>query len=59
MRAEGALNGGGELLRLRTVSGDIHVVVSDMNQQIEIYKQQMQELQQRLMSQLEYAIAAE
>ena len=53
VRAEGALNGGGELLRLRTVSGDIRVVVSDMNQQIEIYKQQMQELQQMLMSQLE------
>jgi hypothetical protein len=53
VHAEGALNGGGELLRLRTVSGDIRVVVSDMNQQIEIYKQQMQELQQSLISQLE------
>ena len=53
VRAEGVLNGGGELLRLRTVSGDIHVVVSDMNQQIEIYKQQMQELQQKLLSQID------
>jgi len=53
VRAEGALNGGGELLKLRTVSGDIRVVVSDMNKQIEIYKQQMQELQQVLRSQLE------
>jgi len=53
LRAQGALNGGGELLRLRTISGDIHVVVSNMNQQIEIYRQQMQELQQRLESQLD------
>jgi Putative adhesin len=53
LHAQGALNGGGELVRLRTVSGDIHVVVSDMNQQIEIYKQQMQELQHRLESQLD------
>lgn len=52
VHAEGALNGGGELLRLRTVSGDIHVAVSDLNQQIEIYKQQMQDLQQSLESQL-------
>ncbi len=53
VRAQGALNGGGELLKLRTVSGDIRVIVSDMNRQIDIYKQQMQELQQMLESQLQ------
>ena len=53
VRAQGALNGGGELLKLQTVSGDIRVVVSDMNRQIDIYKQQMQELQRMLESQLE------
>jgi DUF4097 and DUF4098 domain-containing protein YvlB len=52
VRAEGSLNGGGELLRLRTTAGNIEFVLSDSAKQIEIYKQQMEKLQQQLQSQL-------
>lgn len=52
IRAEGALNGGGEVLRLRTVAGNIHLALSDTNKQIEMYKTQMEQLQQQLDSQL-------
>lgn len=58
VRAEGNLNGGGELLRLRTVAGNIRFVLSDADKQVELYKQQMaqlqkqtEELQQQLMKQ--------
>ena len=58
VRAEGALNGGGELIRLRTVDGNIRFVLSDADKQIELYKQQMfqlqkqtEELQQQLLKQ--------
>jgi hypothetical protein len=58
VRAEGALNGGGELLRLRTIEGNIRFVLSDADKQMELYKQQMsqlqkqtEELQQQLMQQ--------
>ena len=47
VRAEGALNGGGELLRLRTVAGNIRFVLSDADKQVELYKQQMAQLQQQ------------
>jgi Putative adhesin len=47
MRAEGALNGGGELLRLRTVAGNIRFVLSDRDKQLELYKQQMAELERQ------------
>jgi hypothetical protein len=47
VRAEGALNGGGELLRLRTVAGNIQFVVSDAGKQAQIYQQQMQQLKQQ------------
>jgi len=47
VRAEGALNGGGELLRLRTVAGNIRFVLSDADKQIELYKQQMAQLQKQ------------
>lgn len=52
VRAEGALNGGGEMLRLRTVEGNIRVALSDSNKQIQIYKQQMEQLQQKLQTQI-------
>ncbi|MGA8220997.1 MAG: DUF4097 family beta strand repeat-containing protein [Candidatus Acidiferrales bacterium] len=52
VRAEGALNGGGEVLRLRTVAGNIHLMLSDSNKQLQIYKQQMDQLQQQLAWQL-------
>ena len=51
-RTEGALNGGGEVIRLRTVAGNIHVIVSDTNKQVQLYKQQMEQLQQNLQLQL-------
>ena len=51
-RTEGALNGGGEVIRLRTVAGNIHVIVSDTNKQVQLYKQQMEQLQQKLQLQL-------
>jgi hypothetical protein len=47
VRAEGALNGGGELLRLRTIAGNIRFVLSDADKQIELYKQQMNQLQKQ------------
>jgi hypothetical protein len=52
IRAEGALNGGGEVLRLRTVAGNIQLILSDSSKQVEIYKQQMEQLQQKLATQL-------
>lgn len=52
VRAEGALNGGGEVLRLRTVDGNIRVALSDSNKQIQLYKQQMEQLQQKLQTQI-------
>jgi DUF4097 and DUF4098 domain-containing protein YvlB len=52
VRAEGVLNGGGEVIHLRTVAGNIHVAVSDANQQLRLYKQQMEQLEQKLQLQL-------
>ncbi|MGD0963701.1 MAG: DUF4097 family beta strand repeat-containing protein [Candidatus Acidiferrales bacterium] len=48
IRAEGSLNGGGELLRLRAMEGNIRVVVSDVDKQIQLYNQQMEQLEQQL-----------
>lgn len=52
IRAEGAFNGGGEVIRLRTVAGNIRLVVSDTNKQLQLYRQQMEQLQQKLELQL-------
>jgi Toastrack DUF4097 len=52
VRAEGALNGGGELLRLRAVAGNIRFVLSDASKQVHLYNQQMEQLQQQIQSQL-------
>ena len=52
VRAEGSLNGGGEVIRLRTTGGNIRVIMSDTAKQLQLYKQQMQQLQQKLASQL-------
>jgi hypothetical protein len=48
IRAAGELNGGGELLRLRTVAGNIRLVLSDTAKQVKIYKLQMEQLQRKL-----------
>jgi DUF4097 and DUF4098 domain-containing protein YvlB len=52
LRAEGSLNGGGEVIRLQTVGGNIRVILSDTAKQLELYKQQMEQLQQKLAFQL-------
>lgn len=51
IRAEGSLNGGGETLVLRTVSGNIHLLVNDAEnakKQMEILQQQMDQLRRQL-----------
>ena len=53
VRAEGPLNGGGEILHLRTVAGNIRVVASDAGKQVQIYKQQMAQLEEQLRLQLQ------
>ena len=47
VRAEGDLNGGGELLKLRTVAGNIRFVLSDANTPMEMSRQQLQQMQQQ------------
>jgi DUF4097 and DUF4098 domain-containing protein YvlB len=48
VRAEGSLNGGGEVLRLRAVAGNIRVVLSDAGKQVQLYNQQMELLEQQM-----------
>jgi hypothetical protein len=48
VRAEGDLNGGGELLRLRTIAGNIRFEVSDATSQIEMSRQQLLQLRQQM-----------
>jgi hypothetical protein len=48
IRAEGSLNGGGEVLRLRAVEGNIRVILSDASKQIQLYNQQMELLEQQM-----------
>jgi Putative adhesin len=48
VRAEGPLNGGGEILHLRTVAGNIRVVASDAGKQVQLYKQQMAQMEEQL-----------
>ncbi|HEU5410145.1 MAG TPA: hypothetical protein VFU57_03925 [Candidatus Acidoferrales bacterium] len=51
VRAEGALNGGGATLFLRTVSGNIRLVVNDAEhekQQMEMLQQQMEKMRKQL-----------
>ena len=52
VRAEGELNGGGQVLRLRTTAGNIRLALSDATKQLQIYRQQMEQLQQQLAWQL-------
>ncbi len=47
-RAEANLNGGGEVLRLRTVAGNIHFVLSSADKQMQMYRQQMEGMQKQL-----------
>lgn len=52
VQAQGLLNGGGEVIRLRTAGGNIKVILSDTSKQLQLYKQQMDQLQKNLASQL-------
>ena len=55
VRAEGELNGGGETLILRTVSGNIRLMLNDAEherQQMDKLRQQMEEMQRQLQQQL-------
>ncbi len=52
-RAEGPLNGGGEILHLRTVAGNIRLVASDAAKQVLLYKQQMAQLDEKVRLQLQ------
>jgi hypothetical protein len=57
VHAEGALNGGGEILRLRTVSGNIQLVLSDAQREMDQYKKQLQEMQKQLQEQIQQSMA--
>jgi putative adhesin len=50
VRAEGALNGGGGILHLRTAAGNIKLILSDTCWQLQkqMFKRQMEQLQQQL-----------
>lgn len=52
VRAVGSLNGGGELLRLRAIAGNIHLVLGNAGEQRRIYNMQMQDLERQIRSQL-------
>jgi hypothetical protein len=47
IHAEGPLNGGGEVLRLRAAAGNIRLALSDTAKQLEIYREQMDELEKQ------------
>lgn len=47
-RAEGALNGGGEVLHLRTIAGNIRLLSTNMNEQMHLYRQQMEGLEKQV-----------
>ncbi|HKS68162.1 MAG TPA: DUF4097 family beta strand repeat-containing protein [Candidatus Acidoferrales bacterium] len=51
VRVEGALNGGGEVIHLRTIAGNIRLALSDQDKQIRLYKEQMQQLERQLQMQ--------
>jgi Putative adhesin len=48
VRAVGALNGGGEVLRLRTDAGNIHLMPSDAASAMQTFQQQLEQLQRQL-----------
>jgi DUF4097 and DUF4098 domain-containing protein YvlB len=48
VRAEGPLNGGGERLRLSTTAGNIRLILMDVTRELQLYKQQMEQLQQQM-----------
>jgi DUF4097 and DUF4098 domain-containing protein YvlB len=53
LRAEAALNGGGEILRLKTIEGNIRLMLSDQVRENLLYKQQMEEIRKQVQQQLD------
>lgn len=48
LRVKGSLNGGGEVIHLRTIAGNIRLALSDQGKQMQLYKEQMEQLQRQL-----------
>lgn len=53
LHVRGSLNGGGEVIRLRTVAGNIRLALSDQAKQMHLYKQQMDQLNRQLQLQFQ------
>lgn len=53
VRVTGALNGGGEVIHLRTIAGNIRLALSDQSKQVQLYKQQMEQLQRQIQTQFQ------
>lgn len=53
LHVRGSLNGGGEVIHLRTVAGNIRLALSDQTKQMQLYKQQMDQLQRQLQIQFQ------
>lgn len=53
LHVRGSLNGGGEVIHLRTVAGNIRLALSDQAKQMQLYKQQMDQLQRQLQMQFQ------
>ncbi len=51
LHAIGLQNGGGEVVHLRTISGNIRLMASDATKQLQMYKTQMQQLEESLQNQ--------
>lgn len=51
LRVKGSLNGGGEVIHLRTIAGNIRLALSDQEKQMQLYKEQMEQLQRQLQMQ--------
>ncbi|MGH8276835.1 MAG: hypothetical protein ACRETH_09075, partial [Steroidobacteraceae bacterium] len=48
LHATGSLNGGGEVLRLRTTAGNIRLELCDVSKQIQNVREQLAQLEQQL-----------
>ncbi|HTU34855.1 MAG TPA: DUF4097 family beta strand repeat-containing protein [Candidatus Acidoferrum sp.] len=53
LRVKGSLNGGGEVIHLRTIAGNIRLALSDQEKQMQLYKEQMDQLQRQLQMQFQ------
>ncbi len=53
LRVKGSLNGGGEVIHLRTIAGNIRLALSDQAKQMQLYKEQMEQLHRQLQTQFQ------